>query len=80
NGGGEAIWRPVHNPESLQISSFLDRGPKGFGLMQRERAYADFEDDVQRWEERPSLWLEPRGDWGEGAVTLLEIPSDSEFN
>ncbi|KAB1067908.1 glucan biosynthesis protein [Methylobacterium planeticum] len=80
NGAGEAIWRPVHNPDTLQISSFLDQDPKGFGLMQRARAYADFEDDVQHWEWRPSLWLEPLGPWGEGAVTLLEIPSDSEFN
>jgi periplasmic glucans biosynthesis protein len=80
NGADEAIWRPVHNPDTLQISSFLDAEPKGFGLMQRARAYDDFEDDVQHWEWRPSLWLEPLGPWGEGAVTLLEIPSDSEFN
>lgn len=84
NGAGEAIWRPVHNPESLQISSFVDDGPRGFGLAQRARAHSDFEDDAQRWELRPSLWLEPKGegggDWGPGAVTLLEIPSDSEFN
>lgn len=79
-GFGEAIWRPVRNPETLQISSFLDENPKGFGLMQRARDYAAFEDDVQHWEWRPSLWLEPLGAWGPGAVTLLEIPSDSEFN
>jgi periplasmic glucans biosynthesis protein len=80
NGYGEPIWRPVHNPETLQVSAFLDRGPKGFGLMQRARAYADFEDDKRHWEQRPSLWLEPQDDWNEGAVTLLEIPSDSELN
>ena len=86
NGGDEAIWRPVHNPDTLQISSFLDDGPRGFGLMQRARDYADFADDVQHWERRPSLWMEPgsatgvEGLWGAGAVTLLEIPSDSEAN
>ena len=80
NGYGEPIWRPVHNPEALQVSAFVDRGPKGFGLMQRARAYADFEDDRRHWEQRPSLWLEPQDDWSEGAVTLLEIPSDSELN
>ncbi|WP_156375555.1 glucan biosynthesis protein D [Methylobacterium sp. Leaf125] len=79
-GAGEAIWRPVRNPQTLQISSFLDENPKGFGLMQRARDYAAFQDDVQHWEWRPSLWLEPLGAWGPGAVTLLEIPSDSEFN
>ncbi|GJE55843.1 MULTISPECIES: glucan biosynthesis protein [Methylobacterium] len=90
NGGGEAIWRPVNNPQTLQISSFLDDGPKGFGLMQRARDYAAFQDDVQHWEWRPSLWIEPmeadgpdgpgKALWGAGAVTLLEIPSDSEVN
>jgi glucans biosynthesis protein len=80
NGYGEPIWRPVHNPEALQVSAFLDRGPKGFGLMQRARAYDDFQDDKRHWEQRPSLWLEPQDDWSEGAVTLLEIPSDSELN
>lgn len=80
NGYGEPIWRPVHNPEALQVSAFVDRGPKGFGLMQRARAYADFDDDRRHWEQRPSLWLEPLDDWNEGAVTLLEIPSDSELN
>ncbi|WP_407521192.1 glucan biosynthesis protein [Methylobacterium oryzisoli] len=89
NGWGEAIWRPVQNPETLQISAFLDQDPKGFGLVQRERDYAGFEDDVQRWERRPSLWIEPfstwgpgreQRPWGAGAVQLIEIPSESEVN
>ncbi|MGY2049838.1 glucan biosynthesis protein [Methylobacterium sp. JK268] len=89
NGGGEALWRPVQNPETLQISSFLDQDPKGFGLVQRHRAYADYQDDVQHWERRPSLWIEPfstwqpgqeQHGWGAGAVQLIEIPSESEVN
>lgn len=79
-GRDEAIWRPARNPETLQISSFLDDNPKGFGLMQRARAYSAFQDDVRHWEWRPSLWIEPLGAWGPGAVTLLEIPSDAEAN
>lgn len=80
NGRGEWIWRPLHNPETLQISAFVDQSPKGFGLLQRERAYEAFEDDEQRYDRRPSLWIEPLGDWSEGTVQLLEIPTDSEFN
>lgn len=79
-GAGEAIWRPLRNPETLQISSFLDGDPKGFGLMQRARDYATYQDDRNEWERRPSLWVEPREPWGPGAVTLLEIPSDSDAN
>ena len=80
NGGAETLWRPVQNPETLQVSAFLDRDPKGFGLVQRARDYASFQDDDQHWERRPSLWVEPLGEWGEGAVQLVEIPSDSEVN
>ena len=80
NGHGEWLWRPLHNPDRLQISAFIDRNPKGFGLIQRDRDYVAFQDDVERWERRPSLWIEPLGEWGEGVVQLIEIPSDAEAN
>lgn len=80
SGRGEWIWRPLVNPEILQISVFSDEAPKGFGLIQRERTASFFEDDEQRLERRPSLWVEPLGNWGTGAVQLLEIPSSSEIN
>ena len=39
NGNDEWIWRTISNPETLQISSFVDNGnPHGFGLLQREPA------------------------------------------
>ncbi len=80
NGRGEWIWRPLNNPEQLQISSFMDENPKGFGLVQRNRDFANYHDDDARFELRPSLWIEPIGDWGQGYVQLIEIPSDSEVN
>lgn len=79
-GADEWIYRPVNNPEALQISAFIDNNPKGFGLVQRERDYAAFQDDDQRFEARPSVWIEPLGDWGQGVVQLLEVPTDSEVN
>ena len=80
NGRGEWLWRPLQNPETLQISAFVDASPRGFGLIQRERSYEAFQDDEQHYELRPSLWIEPLGDWGQGSVQLLEIPTDSEIN
>ncbi len=80
NGQGEWLWRSLHNPETLQISAFVDNSPKGFGLLQRERSYEAFQDDDQRFERRPSLWIEPLSDWGQGSVQLLEIPTDAEIN
>lgn len=79
-GRGEWVWRPLNNPETLQISMFLDENPRGFGLLQRNRDYATFQDDDQHFERRPSVWIEPIGEWGPGAVQLIEIPSDSEIN
>jgi glucans biosynthesis protein len=80
NGRGEWIWRPLNNPGTLQISAFIDENPRGFGLLQRDRNFDHYQDDAQRFETRPSLWIEPIGDWGAGAVQLIEIPSDAEVN
>ncbi len=79
NGAGETIWRPLANPKHLQISSFGDENPTGFGLMQRPRKLSDFADLEANYHNRPSLWVEPKGDWGRGAVTLVEIPADKEI-
>lgn len=80
NGRGERIFRPISNPQSLQVSAFADAAPRGFGLTQRDRDPATFQDFEANYEKRPTLWIEPVGDWGQGAVMLIEIPSDSEIN
>lgn len=77
-GSGERIWRPLVNPPAVQVNAFADKGPKGFGLMQRDRAYENYEDDGVFYHRRPSLWVEPQGDWGEGAVELVELPTHGE--
>ncbi|MGZ2258917.1 glucan biosynthesis protein [Roseobacter sp. A03A-229] len=79
NGNGETIWRPLSNPVNLQVSSFVDTNPRGFGLMQRARNFRDFADLEALYHERPSLWITPQGEWGKGAVTLVEIPADLEI-
>jgi periplasmic glucans biosynthesis protein len=80
NGKGEWLWRPLTNPETLQVSAFVDNNPRGFGLLQRHRAFADYQDLEAHYERRPSLWVEAIGDWGSGVVQLIEIPSKSEAN
>ena len=78
NGRGEHLWRPLLNPPTLQISTFEDQTPKGFGLMQRDKSYDHYIDAVF-YERRPCGWVEPRGDWGRGSVQLVEIPTDNEI-
>jgi glucans biosynthesis protein len=80
NGRGERLWRPLTNPRTLQTSAFIDKNPRGFGLMQRDRAFTSYDDLNARFETRPSLWIEPRGNWGEGYVELIEIPSEEEIH
>jgi periplasmic glucans biosynthesis protein len=80
NGAGELLWRPLTNPKAVEVSVFGDSSPRGFGLMQRARNPGDYNDLVAHYERRPSLWVEPSGDWGPGAVMLVEIPTDKEIN
>jgi periplasmic glucans biosynthesis protein len=80
NGRGEELWRPLSNPHDLQISTFADLNPRGFGLMQREKRFIEYEDLESSFEKRPSLWAEPIGDWGEGSVQLVEIPTKEEIH
>lgn len=75
---GERIWRPLANPRHLQMSSF-DSPLAGFGLEQRNRIPAAYADDEAKYVIRPSIWIEPKGDWGPGAVYLLENPTPNEY-
>lgn len=77
-GNGERIWRPLTNPEQVTVSHFIDNQPRGFGLLQRDRDFSNYQDDGVFYELRPSLWVTPRGHWGEGAVMLVEIPTLDE--
>ena len=79
NGAGERIVRPLNSPTRVITSSFVDKSPKGFGLMQRDRNVENYLDGVN-YDLRPSLWVEPVTDFGEGAVMLVEIPTDDEIH
>lgn len=77
---GQWLWRPLVNPRVLTISSFPVTNPKGFGLMQRSIAFADYEDLTDRYDLRPSGWVHIKGNWGKGRIELVEIPTPDETN
>ena len=77
-GSGERIWRPLNDPPYLTASSFFDNNPRGFGLIQRDRDFENYQDDSVFYDKRPSAWVKPLGDWGRGAVQLIQIPTDDE--
>jgi periplasmic glucans biosynthesis protein len=77
---GEWLWRPLHNPRNTFVTSFALQSPRGFGLMQRDRRFASYEDPEAHYEKRPSVWVEPVGDWGAGRVELLQFHTVDETN
>ncbi len=79
-GAGERICRPLQNPHRVTTSAFADNNPRGFGLVQRDRNFENYQDDGVFYNKRPSVYIQPQGDWGEGAVHLLEIPTDDEIH
>jgi glucans biosynthesis protein len=75
---GERIWRPLRNPPRPTTDSFAADGVRGFGLLQRDRNFDHYQDDGAFYDRRPNLWVEPRGDWGAGAVMLYAFPTRGE--
>ncbi len=77
---GDWIWRPLVTAPQILYSMFSNTSLRGFGLMQRERDYDQYQDINAGYEKRPSAWVEPLSDWGEGSVDLVELPTDSEYS
>lgn len=77
-GDGELIWRPLTNPAQPFVTSFALPELRGFGLLQRDRAFASYEDLEAHYERRPSAWIEPIGQWGPGRVELLQFGTPDE--
>lgn len=80
NGTGEWLWRPLLDPIKLQTHSFTTQDVQGFGLFQRDGNFLAYQDSEARYEQRPDAWVEAQGDWGDGRVVLVEIPTQDETN
>ncbi|MEX2474892.1 glucan biosynthesis protein G [Marinobacter sp.] len=79
-GTGEWLWRPLLNPSRLSLSYLQVKQLGGFGLIQRNTEFHQFEDAEARYDLRPSAWVSMRQRWSDGEVVLVEIPTDSETN
>ncbi len=76
---GEWIWRPLVTAKQILYSMFSDEQPSGFGLMQRQRHFEQYQDINAGYEKRPSAWIQPLSNWGPGSVDLVELPTGSEY-
>ncbi|MBI5504545.1 MAG: glucan biosynthesis protein G [Deltaproteobacteria bacterium] len=77
---GEWLWRPFDNPTTLQVHSFQMTNPRGFGVLQRDRDFTNYQDLETLQEKRPSAWIAPKGQWGPGRVELVEIPTRKDIH
>jgi glucans biosynthesis protein len=77
-GNGEVLWRPLDNPSVLRHQIFHAPDIRGFGLLQRERSFAAYQDMFNLFQSEPSVWVEPHGDWGDGDLHLVELSANYE--
>lgn len=77
---GDVLWRPLNNPPRLASTYLNEPDLKSFGLIQRDRDFDDYQDAGAQYQDRPSVLVQPQGDWGAGSIRLVEIPSDLEGN
>lgn len=77
---GEVLWRPLEShPKQTRRSVFATRDLRGFGLMQRDRDFDHYQDLAAEYHRRPSLFIKPKGDWGEGEIHLVELDTVNEY-
>jgi periplasmic glucans biosynthesis protein len=76
--GGEILWRPLDNPAVMRHQVFSAPNIRGFGLMQRERNFAAYQDSFNYYHLAPSVWVEPHGNWGNGDLHLLQLSASFE--
>lgn len=72
------IWRPLENLAGRYSKKFPTGRLRGFGLVQRDRAFNNYQDLEAHYEKRPSAWVEPQGKWPTGSVVLYTFGTESE--
>jgi periplasmic glucans biosynthesis protein len=75
---GERVWRPLDNGPVLRHQIFPANNVRGFGLLQRDRKFDDYQDMFHSYENAPSVMVVPKDNWGEGQVHLVELSTQYE--
>lgn len=74
----ETVWRPLYNHHAIRFAWFNAPDVQGFGLMQRDRNFDNYQDLSNPYWLTPTGWVQPKDKWGEGAVRLIELPTNNE--
>ena len=72
---GNVIWVPLDTSKSLRHAEFPMDSLLGFGLIQRDRLFASYQDLKNSYQLRPSAYVEPVGVWPAGKIHLYEQPT-----
>jgi len=75
---GEILWCPLDNPAVMRHQIFHAPDIRGFGLLQRERSFAAYQDTFNLDQLLPSMWVERHGNWGDGDLHLVELSAGYE--
>ncbi len=75
-GTGEWVGA-AREPKRLLVTSFGATNPLGFGLQQRDRSFASYEDLEARYELRPGAWIKPPSPSGPDASSWCRFPRSS---
>lgn len=82
--GDEMVWRPLNNPAVMQHQKFSAKHLQGFGLLQRDRNFASYQDLFNPYQNTPSVWVQPAFDqggvnnWDNGELHLVELSTQYE--
>ena len=71
----EAIWRPLDISTATRTSEVQAERFLGFGLVQRDRQFASYQDLDVNYHLCPSAYIRPVGKWPAGTVRLMELPA-----
>ncbi len=75
---GDWIWRPLRSAPIVTMSTFPQPSPLGYGLVQRDRHFDHYQDLDLNYQIRPTYFVQPHADWGDGRIELLELATKDE--
>jgi glucans biosynthesis protein len=81
--GEEMLWRPLDNGTAMRHQKFSAKHLQGFGLLQRDRNFSDYQDMFNSYQSTPSVWVQPMMDqsssnWDDGEIHLVELSTGYE--
>jgi len=76
---GERMWQPLTNPAHITLQSFPASTLRKFGLLQRDRRFASYQDPGTNYQQRPSATVDLLDGFAAGRIVLVQLPTSNEF-